>query len=84
MPERPVVQSRTMLLDVQRDHLRRAGQVSSVEELGGTHTGAGRGRENTPNQDAFVKIGVILLLISLTLLFCSFYFLLLNVQYNKI
>ncbi|TMS02106.1 H(+)/Cl(-) exchange transporter 3 [Larimichthys crocea] len=41
--ERHVVQPRAVLLDVQRDHLRRAGQVPSVEELGRADPGAGGG-----------------------------------------
>ena len=42
--ERHVVQPRAVLLDVQRDHLRWEGQVSSVEELGWANTWAGWGR----------------------------------------
>lgn len=41
VPERHVVQPRAVLLDVQRDHLRREGQVPPVEELGRAHPGPG-------------------------------------------
>lgn len=47
VPERHVVQPRAVLLDIQWDHLRWAGQVSPVEELGWANTGAGRGRLST-------------------------------------
>ncbi len=47
MSQRHVVQSRAVLLGLQRDHLRRERQVSSVEDVGRTHSGSGRGQRQT-------------------------------------